>query len=128
MLSSVASTSFLSCRLAPSMASPTGRPLASTSRLRLAPNLPRSVGFLPVFFPPERGLGHRPVHRQPRPVEPLQLVVFLQAGGPQAEEDAGQSPLLKAAVGRTLGADTGGRQRAPRAAGAQDEEDGVHGL
>src|SRR5262245_61666224 len=111
MLSSVASTNFLSCRLAPSMASPTGTPLASTSRLRLAPSLPRSVGFWPVFFPPEGRLGHAPVHRQPLPVEPLQLVVLLQPALPELLEDAGPDPLLEAAVGRALGADAGGRQR-----------------
>src|SRR5262245_8813785 len=101
MLSRVASTSFLSCRLAPSMASPTGMPWASTSRLRLAPNLPRSLGFLPVFFPPERGFRHRPVQRHPGPINSLQGVVFLQADGPQAEEDARLDPFLEAAVGRT---------------------------
>src|SRR5947209_20418412 len=118
MLSSVASTSFLSCRLAPSMASPTGMPLASTRRLRLAPSLPRSVGFFPVFFPPERGLGHAPVHRQPLPVQPPQLVVLLQPVLPEFLEDAGLDPFLEAAVGRTLGTDAGGRERAPLAAGA----------
>src|SRR5438270_9385519 len=116
MLSSVASTSFLSCRLAPSMASPSGMPLASTSRLRLAPSLPRSVGFLPTFFPPERGFRHRPVHRQPVPIDPLQRVVFLQADSPQPEEDTGLGPFLEAAVGRTLRADAGGAQGAPLAA------------
>src|SRR5215469_2783671 len=107
MLSNVASTNFLSCRLAPSMASPTGMPLASTNRLRLAPSLPRSVGFLPVFFPPEGRLGHAPVHRQPPPVQPLQRVVLLQAVLPKLLEDAGLDPLLEAAVGGTLGANTG---------------------
>src|SRR3954467_14563872 len=52
MLSSVASTSFLSVQWAPSTPSPTATPLASVSRLRLAPCLPRSVGFLPVRSPP----------------------------------------------------------------------------
>src|SRR4051794_41879656 len=56
MLSSVASTNFLSWRLAPSTASPTGTPAASVSRLRLAPRLPRSVGFLPVHSPPSGAL------------------------------------------------------------------------
>src|SRR5262245_24783496 len=119
MLSSVASTSFLSWRLAPSMASPTGTPSASTSRLRLAPRLPRSVGFLPVFFPPERGLGHGPVQRQPAPVQALQPVVFLQPGRPELLEDAGRDPLLEAAVGRALGTDAGRLQGSPLAAGAE---------
>src|SRR5215831_19702266 len=111
MLWRVASTSFMSWRLAPSTASPTGMPSASTSRLRLAPFLPRSVGLLPVFFPPEGRLGHAPVHRQPLPVQPLQRVVLLQPVLPELLEDAGLGPLLEAAVGRALGAAAGGRQR-----------------
>src|SRR3954451_2740883 len=99
MLSSVASTSFLSWRLAPSTASPTGTPLASVNRLRFAPCLPRSVGVLPVRsppsgalpgpLPPERGLGRPPVHRQPLPIEPHQRVVLLEALGPEGDEHAG---------------------------------------
>ena len=54
MLSNVACTSFMSCRLAPSMASPTGIPEPSVSRLRFAPCFPRSVGFGPVFGFPAR--------------------------------------------------------------------------
>jgi hypothetical protein len=94
----------------------------------LAPDLPRSVGFLPVFFPPERRLGQAPVHRQPSPIQPLQLVVFLQPLRPQLLEDTGLDPLLEAAMGRTLGADPRGAEGGPLAAGAEDEEDGVHGL
>src|SRR5262252_455224 len=56
MLSKVASATFLSWRLAPSTASPTGTPLASVRTLRLAPSLPRSVGFLPVRSPPSGAL------------------------------------------------------------------------
>src|SRR5438105_15929243 len=108
MLFRVASTSFLSWRLAPSIAKPTGTPLASTSRLRLAPRLPRSVGFLPVFFPPEGGLGHAPVHRQPRPVDPLPVVVGEQARLPHRLEDALLHPPLEAVVGGRAGAEAGG--------------------
>ena len=53
-LSTVARTSFMSWRLAPSTASPTGIPWASVNRLRLTPCLPRSVGLVPVF-PRPRG-------------------------------------------------------------------------
>ncbi len=45
-------TSFMSCRLAPSMATAIEIPAASVSRLRLTPCLPRSVGFAPVFLSP----------------------------------------------------------------------------
>src|SRR5919197_1292889 len=79
MPSMVSSTSFMSLRLAPATARPTGTPSASQSRLRLTPNLARSVGFLPVFFPPERRLGHAAVHTQPTPVDFFQVVVFEQA-------------------------------------------------
>src|SRR5262245_48328565 len=117
MLSKVSRTNFMSLRLAPSTASPTGTPAASTSRLRLTPFLPRSVGFLPVFFPPEGRLGHAPVHRQPGPVDPLEEVVLQQAGLPEFQEDAGLDPLLEAVVGRGAGAELGGVQRLPRHAG-----------
>src|SRR5215471_18592822 len=103
MLSIVSRTIFMSGRLAPSTASPMGMPSASTNRLRLAPFLARSVGFFPVFFPPEGCLGHAPVHRQPGPVDPLPAV-----------------------VGRRAGAETSGVQRLPLAAGAEHEEDGFH--
>ena len=46
-LSTVARTSFMSWRFAPSTARPTGTPWASVSRLRLTPRLPRSVGLAP---------------------------------------------------------------------------------
>ena len=101
-------------------------PFASTSRLRLAPRLPRSVGFLPVFFPPERRLGHTAVQAQPGPVDALPAVVGEQAGFPQGLEDAGLDPLLEAVVGGGARAEAGGVQGLPLAAGAEDEEDGLH--
>jgi hypothetical protein len=116
----------MSGRLAPSTARPTGTPLPSASWLRLTPLLARSVGFLPVFFPPEGRLGHAPVHRQPGPVDALQAVVLQQAGLPHLEEDALADVLLEAVVGGRAGAEAGGAQRLPLAAGTEDEEDGVH--
>src|ERR1022692_2965206 len=104
MLSRVARVSFMSLRLAPSTARPTGIPSASTNRLRLAPCLARSVGFFPVFFPPEGRLGHAPVHRQPGPVNAFPVVVGHQAGLPHLLEDAGLHPLLETVVGRGAGA------------------------
>src|SRR5690348_5654193 len=87
ILSRVSAASLPSGRLAPATANPTGMPRASTSRLRLTPFLARSVGFLPVFFPPEGRLGHAPVHAQPRPVDPLELVVGQQARFPHRSEE-----------------------------------------
>jgi hypothetical protein len=101
-------------------------PAASTNRLRLTPFLARSVGFLPVFFPPEGRLGHAAVHTQPGPVDPLPLVVGQQARLPQLLEDAGLDPFLKAVVGGGTGAKAGGVEGLPLAAGTEDEEDGFH--
>src|SRR4051812_11793497 len=114
-----------SLRLAPSTATPIGMPLPSTNRLRLTPSLPRSVGFLPVFFPPEGCLGHAPVHRQPGPVDPLQLVVQKEPGLPEPQEHAGGHPLLEPVVCGGPRANAGGVQGLPLAAGPQPEEDGV---
>src|SRR5512147_2344080 len=108
MLSMVSRISLWSLRLAPSTATPIGTPAASVRTLRLTPSLPRSVGFLPVFFPPERGLGHGPVHRLPPPSDPLQPVVLGQAELPEPGEHPGLGPLLEPAVGRGVGADAGG--------------------
>lgn len=116
----------MSGRLAPSTARPTGMPLPSTSWLRLTPFLARSVGSLPVLFPPEGRLGHAPVHRQPGPVDTLQAVVLKQAGFPHLEEDALADVLLEAVVGGRAGAELGGVESLPLAAGAEDKEDGVH--
>jgi hypothetical protein len=101
-------------------------PLPSTSRLRLTPRLARSVGFLPVFFPPEGRLGQAPVQAQPGPVDLLQVVVLVKAPLPHGEEDAGLDPLLEAVVGRRAGTEESGVEGLPGAAGAQVEEDGVH--
>src|SRR5262249_32814063 len=126
MLSSVASTIFMSLRLAPATASPTGTPLASTSRLRLTPFLPRSVGFLPVFFPPKGCLGHAPVHAQPGPVDALPVVIGHQPRLPQGQEDALLYPALEAVMGGGAGAEAGDVDCLALAAGAEGEEDGLH--
>lgn len=83
------------------------------------------MGFLPVFFPPEGRLGQAPVHAQPAPVDALEEVILQQASLPELQEDAGLHPQLKAVVGGGTGTEDGGVQRLPRAAGAQDVEDGV---
>src|ERR1700736_292980 len=126
MLPRVARVSFMSLRLAPSTARPTGMPSASTSRLRLAPFLARLVGFLPVFFPPEGCLGHAPVQTHPGPVDPFPLVVGLQARLPHLLEDAGRDPFLEAVMGGGTRAKARGVQRLPLATGTEHEEDGLH--
>ena len=92
----------------------------------MAPFLARSVGLLPVFFPPEGRLGHAPVHTQPGPVDPLPVVVGHQAGLPHGPEDAFVHPALEAVVGGGAGAEAGGVEGLPLATGAQDKEDGFH--
>src|SRR3972149_4884421 len=94
ILSRVACTNFISCRLAPSIASPTGTPCPSVNRLRLTPCLPRSVGLGPVFFPAERGFGHRPTHPQPPQINAFQLVELLDGHPPEWEKDTRLCPLL----------------------------------
>src|SRR5919202_4220831 len=124
-LSMVARTSFMSCRLAPSTARPIGTPCPSVSTLRLTPLLPRSVGFGPVFFPPERCLRHRSIHAQPTPVNALQFIELLDACEPELLENTGLDPRLEAVVGGGLGTQVGLIQGFPLAARAQDIEDGV---
>ena len=92
----------------------------------MAPFLARSVGFLPVFFPPEGCLGHASVHTQPFPVDTLQTVVLQQSGLPNCQEDAIGDPLLKAIMGGGPGAELRRVQGLPLATSTQDEEDGVH--
>jgi hypothetical protein len=101
-------------------------PSASTSRLRLTPFLARSVGFLPVFFPPERRLGHAPVQAHPGPVDPFPVIVGQQARLPQLLEDTSRDPFLEAIMGRGTWAKAGSVQSLPLTAGAEHEEDGFH--
>src|SRR5947209_14478037 len=127
MLSIVSLSSLKSLRFDPATHRPIGTPPPSVSRLRLVPCLPLSVGFLPTFPPPERGFRHRPVHREPRPIDPVQRVVFGQPYLPELQEHPGLGPLLKAPVRRGRRADPGLVEGVPLAAGAKAEEDGVHG-
>jgi hypothetical protein len=83
------------------------------------------VGFLPVFFSPQWRFGHAPVYRQPRPVDPFQLVVFHQSRLPEFLEHASLNPLLEAVVRGGTRTDAGGVQSLPLTAGSQSEEDGV---
>ena len=67
-LSTVARTSFMSWRLAPANASPTGMPPVSVNRLRLTPRLPHSpTGMWPTC---RRRSGADVGRRRRRPVSP----------------------------------------------------------
>src|SRR5215212_306089 len=127
MLSMASRSSLKSLRFDPSTNKPIGTPPPSLNRLRLVPCLPLSVGFLPTFSPPERGFRHRPVHREPRPIDPVKRVVFGQSYLPELQEHAGFAPLLEAPVRRGGRTDPGLVEGVPLAAGAKAEEDGVHG-
>src|SRR5207302_9588385 len=124
MLANVSRTIFMSLRLAPSIARPMGMPCASTNRLRLTPCLARSVGFLPVFFPPERCLGHAPIPAQPRPVDALPFILGHQATFPHPLKTTRLHPLLKTVMGRGLGPAPRGIELLAVTHGSQHEENG----
>jgi hypothetical protein len=88
------------------------------------PILARSVGFLPVFFPPEGGLGHAPVEALPFPVDADYVVVLVQGDLPQGAEDAPLLPPLEVPVQAAAGAELG-RDGLPVAPRPQDVEDAV---
>src|SRR3954468_22476049 len=98
MASRVWRISLWSLRLAPSITTPRGTPRPSVSNERLTPLLPRSVGLRPVFFPTQRRLAHRPVQRQPRPVNAPQHVIGQQPLAPERGKHARLDPFLKAPV------------------------------
>src|SRR5579859_2297055 len=100
MLSIVSRTILKSLRLAPSTARPIGTPLASVSKLRFVPSFARSVGFGPVFFPTERRLRHRAVHRHPFPINPFQFVVFPKSLSPELEKYARFGPFNESPMRR----------------------------
>src|SRR5947209_18257143 len=114
----VARSTFWSGTLAASITAPSGPPAPSTSTLFLVPGLPRSVGFLPTFFPPEPGLAQPPVGRLPLPLDRPELVALLDQHGPDPGEDAVAAPALEPAVDRAIVAESLG-QLVPLAAGPE---------
>src|SRR3954471_14105418 len=98
MASIVSRSSRWSFTLAAASTAPRGPPSASTSTLSFVPFFPRSVGFLPTFFPPEAGLAHPPVGRLPPPVHGPQLVALPDQLGPDALHDAAPGPALEPVV------------------------------
>ncbi len=97
----------------------------SVSRLRLTPDLPRSVGLGPVFFPTQGRFGQRSVHGEPVPVNPAEFIKAPDSCLPALEKDPCFYPHLKPIVRRRMGTQLGLIQRLPLAASAQDVEDGV---
>src|SRR5688572_9181947 len=101
MLSKVSSTNRMSCVLAPLTTTPNGMPSPSVSNERFVPDLPRSVGFGPVFFPTERSLRHGSVDALPVPLDAFEFVVFLQGHPPDPCEDLLGDQKLEVAVEAT---------------------------
>src|SRR6516225_2061140 len=127
MLFNVSFTSFWSCTLAPATAAPSGTPRPSISTERFTPIFPRSVGCLPVFFPTQRRLVHRPVQTLPFPIDTLQVLVFCQSLAPQFVEHAPLYPLLKVSVNGTAGTELS-RHRLPLTAGAENIQNSSHDI
>src|SRR5690349_7117666 len=119
MLRRVSTNSLKSFLFAPATDKPTGTPPDSTSNERLVPCLLRSTGLGPVFFPRQGRFGHRPIHREPTPVDPVEGVVLGQTGLPEAQKEAVLDPGLEAVVRRGAWANARGRQRVPLAAGSR---------
>ena len=93
----------------------------------MTPDLPRSVGFGPVFFPAQGSLGGRAVQTLPLPLDTAQRVVATQQALPEFMEDMALRPLLEVAMQGTAGAELVG-SRFPLAASSQNVEDAVGDL
>src|SRR5438046_9624397 len=89
--------------LAPAITTPSGPPWPSTTIDFLVPFLPRSVGFLPVFFPPEPGLAQHRISRLPLPLHPAEFVTLGGQDRPDPLHDPRIGPTLKPIVGGALG-------------------------
>ena len=103
---------------------PSGTPRQSVTTDRLTPSLPRSVGFLPVFVPAQRRLGHGSVQCLPAPSDPASRVIRLQTCFPEAMKYPTLAPFLKVPVYRAGRAELW-RQCLPLAARTQQIEDSV---
>src|SRR3954447_13558716 len=114
--------SFCSTTFAPAITIPSGPPSPSVTRLFFVPFLPRSVGFLPVFFPPEPGLAQHRVGRLPLPLHPAEFVALGDQHRPDLLEDAPFDPPLEPVVDRALGAEPLG-ELVPLATASHPEED-----
>lgn len=119
MASGVGSVGFISCRLTPATAKPMGISRPSVSRLRLGPDLHRSVDW-DRFLLPQRGLGYHPVHRLLFPIQ-ADLIIVPSTPACHILEDACFLPFLKPTVDGAGGAETAW-QGCPLAPGPQHAE------
>src|SRR5439155_17839334 len=86
-------------RGAPLTRTASGMPWASTTRWRFVPCLPRSVGFLPVSWPP-RGRHRGGVQRGPVPVDAIGLGQLFEKHLVQPAPDARLVPVSQPAPAR----------------------------
>src|SRR5258708_6176503 len=100
----VSRSNFWSFTLAAASTTPKGPPSPSTSTLSLLPFFPRSVGFLPTFFPPEPGLAQPAIGTLPLPVDSSEFVALRSQLGPDALHHSTGAPTLEPIVDGTLGA------------------------
>src|SRR4051794_16727215 len=124
MASIVSRSNFWSFTLAAAITAPSGPPSASTSTLSLVPFFPRSVGFLPTFFPPEPGLAQSPVGGLPLPVYGAEFVALVDQLLPDALHDPARGPALEPVMDGALGAELA-RQLLPLATRTHPEDDAV---
>src|SRR6266516_8129323 len=109
MASTVASIIFESCTFAALTRTASGMPWASTTRWRFVPCLPRSVGFLPVSWPP-RGRHRGGVQRGPVPVDAIGLGQLFEKHLVQPAPDARLVPVSQPAPARHPAPNTPSRQ------------------
>src|SRR5438874_3709024 len=127
MASIVSRNSRWSFTLAAASTTPKGPPSPSTSTLSLEPFFPRSVGFLPTFFPPEPGFTQPAVRALPAPVYGPKFVARGRQLGPDTLHDAALAPALEPIVDGALGAEAVW-QVVPLASRAHAKDDAVDRL
>src|SRR5262249_15969651 len=123
----VASRSLQSGTLAASMTTPRGPPCSSTSRLVFVPGLPRSVGFLPTFFPPNAGFAQATIGTLPVPIHTSQIVTGFDQKSPEALKNAVVAEALEPAMGGAVAAVPFGKF-IPWAGATHAEDKGVEQL
>ncbi len=127
MFSSVASSSFTSCTLAPLATSDSGTPRASTSRLRLRPIFSPVRGVGPYALLRQRRLAHASIDALPTPANAFHLVVLGQPCLPKTEKETSALPAQKVGMNRARTAELMG-QCLPLATRTQHIDNGAEDL
>src|SRR5437763_16561306 len=98
--SSSSASAALSGVLAPVMTSAMGAPPPSVRTWRLVPDLARSVGFGPVFFPTQRRFVQGRVGGLPGPFQALRGVIVLEEQPPHRRPHAVVDQALEPSMNR----------------------------